>query len=323
MKKTLKQNISITPANIKETIDLAYKIANPICEIAAGKCDSQNLKKYGCAIFESSLGVSGIGDVGLLTNIVENYPIAKNKRTASAAKSQIFNCSIVAIQKETLDKFYKNINHKKINTFSIKNYADVTIKDIEYDLDKTKINVSYNNIITTNNEVISGEFQIETFAPGKHHVQNVLGVITTCLSLNIPKEKIIKGLANYKGIKGRTNKKIIENSTIIEEINPGINTKAIEESINMINNLDDYYIAIGGDYGITCEEIDESKVSAYLNTLDYNIILTGEVGEGILKKMNKKVEYSKNFHDVYKQAIHNNKNLLLIYRSDYRKLNKR
>ena len=124
VKKTLKQNISITPANIKETIDLAYKIANPVCEIAAGKCDSQNLKKYGCAIFESSLGASGIGDVGLLTNIVENYPIAKNKRTASEAKSQIFNCSIVAIQKETLDEFYKNIEHKKINTFSLNNNAD-------------------------------------------------------------------------------------------------------------------------------------------------------------------------------------------------------
>ena len=91
----------------------------------------------------------------------------------------------------------------------------------------------------------------------------------------------------------------------------------------MIRNLDEYYIAIGGDYGITCEEIDESKVSTYLDTLDYNIILTGEVGEGILKKMNKPVKYSKNFQDVYKQAIHNNKNLLLIYRSDYRKLNKR
>ena len=30
----LKKNISITPANIKETVDLAYKIANPICKIA-------------------------------------------------------------------------------------------------------------------------------------------------------------------------------------------------------------------------------------------------------------------------------------------------
>ena len=323
IKKTLKQNISITPANIKETIDLAYKIANPICEIAAGKCKSQNLKKYNCAIFESSLGASGIGDVGLLTNIVENYPIAKNKSNASEAKSQIFNCNIVAIQKETLDKFYSDVKHNKINTFSLNNKANVTIKDVKYDLDKTKISVSYNNIITTNDNTISGEFAVETFAPGKHHVQNVLGVITTCLSLNISKEEIIKGLANYKGIKGRTNKKIMENSIIIEEINPGINTKAIEESINMINNLDDYYIAIGGDYGITCEEIDETKVSTYLDTLDYDIILTGEVGEGILKKMNKKVKYSKNFQDIYKQAIHNNKNLLLIYRSDYRKLNER
>ena len=323
IKKTLKQNISITPANIKETIDLAYKIANPICEIAAGKCESQNLKKYNCAIFESSLGTSGIGDVGLLTNIVENYPIAKNKSDASHAKSQIFNCEIVAIQKETLNKFYKNIKHDKINTFSLNNSANVYIKDVEYDLNKTKLSIIYNEIITTNGDVISGELKVETFAPGKHHVQNVLGVITTCLSLNISKKDIIDGLANYKGIKGRTNKKIIENSTIIEEINPGINTKAIEESINMINNLDDYYIAIGGDYGITCEEIDESKVGAYLDTLDRDIILTGEVGEGILKKMNKNVKYLKNFQDIYKQAIHNNKNLLLIYRSDYQKLNKR
>ena len=73
----LKRNISITPANIKETIDLAYKVANPICKIAEGEVISENLKKYSSAIFESSLGVTGIGDVGLLTNIAEDYPIAK------------------------------------------------------------------------------------------------------------------------------------------------------------------------------------------------------------------------------------------------------
>ena len=83
----LKKNISITPANIKETVDLAYKIANPVCEIAEGRAQSENLKKYSSAIFESSLGVSGIGDVGLLTNISENYPIARKMSTAS-----IFSC---------------------------------------------------------------------------------------------------------------------------------------------------------------------------------------------------------------------------------------
>ena len=46
----LKRNISITPANIKETIDLAYKIANPVCQIAEGVVKSKNLRKYNSAI---------------------------------------------------------------------------------------------------------------------------------------------------------------------------------------------------------------------------------------------------------------------------------
>ena len=50
----LKRNISITPANIKETIDLAYKVANPICKIAEGEVISENLKKYSSAIFETT-----------------------------------------------------------------------------------------------------------------------------------------------------------------------------------------------------------------------------------------------------------------------------
>ena len=132
-----------------------------------------------------------------------------------------------------------------------------------------------------------------------------------------------KGIARYKGIPGRTNKKTIENSIIIEEINPGLNTQAIKESINMIENPDDYCISIGGDYGITCEEIDEEKLSDFLNTLNIDLILTGDLGASISKKLNIKYTYMKNCTDVYNLAIDNNKNLLFIYRSDYRKVSQR
>ena len=53
----LKRNISITPANIKETIDLAYKTANPICEIAQGKMEKTDNVNYKSAIFECSLEI--------------------------------------------------------------------------------------------------------------------------------------------------------------------------------------------------------------------------------------------------------------------------
>ena len=320
----LRKNISITPANIKETVDLAYKIANPICKIAEGEVKSENLKKYNSAIFESSLGVSGIGDVGLLLNIAEDYPIAKGRLTASQAKKQVFKCKCVCIQKEALDKYYPDVKHDKTNTFSLNDTAaNLFIKNADYDLNQTRLEIKYNDIKTVKDNVISGEIELNCFAPGPHHASNVLGVILTCLSLEIDINKIIKGMNNYKGLPGRTNKKIIENSIIIEEINPGLNTQAIKESINMISDLKDYFISIGGDYGITCEEIDEEKLAVYLNTVESDLILTGDLGRSISSKITRKFTYFENYDDVYNLAIENKKNLLFIYRSDYRKLSLR
>lgn len=317
----LKKDISIAPANIKETIDLAYKIANPVCKIAEGVVESENLRKYDSAIFESSLGVSGIGDVGLLLNIAEDYPIAQGRSSASAAKKQVFRCKCVCIQKESLDKYYSNIKHEKVNSFSLDDKtANLFLKNVDYNLDKTSVELVYKNVKTINDNTLSGNMALKAFAPGPHHVSNLLGVVLTCLSLEIDVKKIIAGIENYKGIPGRTNKKQLENSTIIEEINPGLNTQSIKESINMVSNLEDYYISIGGDYGITCEEIDEEKLARYLDSLENEIILTGDVGSSISKKLSKKHQLIENYNNIYDLAIKNNKNLLFIYRSDYRKL---
>jgi UDP-N-acetylmuramyl pentapeptide synthase len=323
-KIVLKKNISITPANIKETIDLAYKIANPICKIAGGIVESENLCKYDSAIFESSLGVSGIGDVGLLLNIAEDYPIAKGRSSASKAKSQVFRCKCVCIQKEAYDEYYSDTEHRKVNTFSLTDSSsNLYAENVDYDLNQSSIDVEYKNVKTVNDNVLSGKMNIKTFAPGPHHISNVLGVVLTCLSLEIDEGKIRNGLENYKGIPGRTNKKTIQNSIIIEEINPGLNTQAIKESINMIDDLKDYYVSIGGDYGITCEEIDEEKLTDFLNTLDINLILTGDLGASINQKLTEKATYFKDCNDVYELAVKDNKNLLFIYRSDYRKLSQR
>ena len=320
----LKRNISITPANIKETVDLAYKIANPVCLIADGRAKSENLKKYNSAIFESSLGCCGIGDIGLLTNIAEDYPIAKNRLTASEAKSQAFMCDAVVCEKESYDRYYSEIAHDCVNTFSLSDRtANLYAENVDYTLDKTTILIRYNDVKTIDGNTLSGEMSVKTFAPGSHHVSNVLGVVLTCLSGEISKEKIIKGLEKYRGIPGRTNKRIIENSIVIEEINPGINTEAIKKSIEMIDDLDSYLVAIGGDYGITCEEIDEDLLSDYLNTLECDMILTGDVGKALLERMPDKAIFIRNYVDCYDYAINENRNLLFIYRSDYRKISQR
>lgn len=337
--KLLKENISITPANILEAINLAennFKLKKNKFNKKSRDFINESNFNYESCIFESSLGATGIGDIGILTNIVENYPIAKNTSNAKEAKKQIFNCDIVVAELETLNKYYKeefSTSKNRINSFSLKNsendeiHLNLTIEAIDYDLNLTKLKINYKNIKTIFNNELKGSMVIETFAPGKHHVQNVLGVITAALTLEIDENIIINGLKNFKGIKGRTSRKNVNKSQIIEEINPGINVKAIESSINMINDLNNYYIIIGGKYGITCEEINEDDVALllkrYMNEKNINLILTDELGLGIKNKMKNDVFYVNDPFEAQKIAIDSKKNILFIYRSNYSQINKR
>ncbi len=360
----LQKDISITPANIINTIQLAKKIATPKCS-SFPKCSNEDLKEetslfeefyenpyenlnYDIGVFENSLGVCGLGDIGILTNLIENYPIAKGKSNAKEAKKQVFDCPSVVIDYETLKEYYSEESKEfrdKTNSFSLNNdKSNVYCKSIDYDIYNTKIEIVYNDLKTINNATINGEISLNCFAPGKHHVLNILTAVTTALILEIDEDTIKKGISKFKGIDGRTQVKTVQNTNkakdsknndliIIEEINPGINTKAIESSINMIKDIENYYIIIGGKYGVTCEEIDEDKLSKYLN--DYisknpntNIILCDELGKSLKDKLNLlnneiKVKYLDDYNKAQNIAIGENKNILFIYRSNYSQVSKR
>ena len=363
----LQKDISITPANIINAVQLAKKIVNPKCntfpicdknlDLDERMDENETLEEYNehpyadlnydAAVFENSLGICGLGDIGILTNLVENYSIAKGKSNAREAKKQVFKSPLVIIDHETLHEFYPDEYETckdKINSFSLSNSdANAYCEHIDYDIDITKIKVAYHDLKTIDGqmigeELINGKLNIDCFAPGPHHVLNVLSATTTALALGIDEEMIQNALSNFKGIDGRTNVREIDGLRIIEEINPGINTKAIESSINMIKDIDNYYIIIGGKYGVTCEEIDEEKLSQFLyNYLKDNpstdLILTDELGKSLESKINlligerDKDEFKMKFIEDYLKAqdtaIENGKNILFIYRSNYSQVSKR
>ena len=360
-KLILQKDISITPANIINTIQLAKKIANPKCSTFP-ICD-KNLDlderieekeileefnenpytdlNYEMAIFENSLGICGLADIGILTNLVENYSIAKGQSDARNAKKQVFKSPSVVIEHETLNEFYPNEKEEfkdKINSFSLSDTdANVYCESIDYDIDNTHAEVIYHDLRTIDGKLINGKLNLYCFAPGPHHMLNVLAASTTALALGIEEETIQNALSNFKGIDGRTNVREIDEENglrIIEEINPGINTKAIESSIKMIKDIDTYYIILGGKYGVTCEEIDEDKLSKFLheyltNNPNTNLILTDELGKSLEKKINAmnenqfKIEYIEDYKEAQNKAIENKKNILFIYRSNYSQVSKR
>ena len=364
-KLILQKDISITPANIINTIQLAKKIANPKCSTFP-ICD-KNLDlderieekeileefnenpytdlNYEMAIFENSLGICGLADIGILTNLVENYSIAKGQSDAREAKRQVFKSPSVVIEYETLNEFYEDEKEEfkdRINSFSLNDSdANVYCESMDYDIDNTHAKVIYHDLRTIDGRVINGKLNICCFAPGPHHILNVLAASTTALALGIDEETIQNALSKFKGIDGRTNVREIDDENglrIIEEINPGINTKAIESSIKMIKDIDNYYIVIGGKYGVTCEEIDEEKLSKFLHEYlthnpNTNLILTDELGKSLENKISSlndkkegnrfKMEFIEDYQEAQNIAIDDNKNILFIYRSNYSQVSKR
>lgn len=309
-----KKNISINPTSLIDIID---------------ESENKNLNDYDYILTECSLGVSKLNDVSILTNINDNYPIAKNTKTAAVAKKQVFNSNIIIIEYETLNKYYSNESIKfknKINSFSLKSKdANVYVEKIEYGISKTLIKLRYHNLKTINKQNINGVLELDTFAPGEYNVLNILAAVTTCLTLNINEKTIINGINNYNKIPGRTNKKIIGKSTIIEEINPGLNVKSIKKSIEMVEKLDNYSIIIGGKYGITCEEINEEELVEYLDKKNekVEIILTDDLGKSIHDKIKQDIKYYKDYNKILKILIEKDKNILFIYRSNYSDIKKR
>lgn len=305
--KLIKKDMSITPANIITAWELGQKY-HP-----------------GIFIVETSLGGTGLARVGVLTNIAEDYSIASGLRTASQAKSQIFKNNLVVCDADSSKKFYTEYK-EKTNTFSITEIGNVTASNIKFGLQKTVFKVKIKGLKKVTEEVIEDEFEIKTFAPAPHHVENVLSAICASLTCGMSIEAIKDGLNNFNGLKGRTSLKNYGETRIIEEVNPGINVTTVKNALEMIEGLPKSAVVFGGKYGVTCEEIDEKSVSKVLNELndDIKLILTDQLGAELKERVKRNFDYRKDFHQAVDHARESQyQNILLIYRSNYPDLSHR
>ena len=300
----LRQDISIAPASIIETVNLGEH------------------HDYGAAIFEVSLGGTGLADVGVLTNLAEDYGIRRGTSRASRAKEQIFRSRLVCCEYGAFWRHYRRFR-ERTNTFSVRD-AEATLHadDVNYGLESTEATLHATGLKTLAGDRLDAEFRIETFAPAEHQLSNVLAAASAALALGFDVEDVQRGVKDYHGIPGRTSMRQLNGTTIIEEINPGLNVRAIEYTLKMAMKLPDPIVILGGRYGVTCEEIDEARLSEILSNYDFKFIFTDELGYSIMRRSCMDGIYFKNPEDALRAGL-NHRTVVLIYRSDYGDLTKR
>ena len=151
--------------------------------------------------------------MGLITNLdlehldcYENIKDLQNAFTQFANAVPFYGKVGVCIDHTNAAAIIPHIN-RSVVTFGLHKEAEVQGLNLRYNQNHTVFDVMAENQSL-------GEFNIQV--PGEHNVSNALGALTLALQLDIPIEKVQKGLDQYNGVRRRFDiKYTTENGIII------------------------------------------------------------------------------------------------------------
>ncbi|MCS7103716.1 MAG: Mur ligase family protein, partial [Candidatus Korarchaeum sp.] len=203
-------NVSVTPANIIRAVELCPKEPD-------------------LAIFEVSLGGTGMADLGIIKNVYDNYPIAMGSSSALAAKlSMVRNRkpgSVILLNYD--DPLLKGISHSQYFSIYSKNCEVYVEKYYNIDPYTTEIIINFNKFSTIRGE-ISSHTRVKSYKGiGSQNLENiVIGVSiakffnTSIDELEIPPEVF-------------ENKMVLEDPSgpLVVNKSPAMNAKVVYASI--------------------------------------------------------------------------------------------
>ncbi|ABO35799.1 Mur ligase, middle domain protein [Methanococcus maripaludis C5] len=244
------------------------------------------LQIYDFLIFEISLGIVS-SKYSILTNILENYTIAGGRRGASIKIDSLKNSKVVFVNEYLKNSFKLDHNALKV----VKNPKVVS---------KYPLKFNY----------LENDFEFNESVFGRHFVENSSFVIELCSNF-LSFDEIKISLKRFK-IENRMNVEKKGNYTIVKNINPGLDLKAIDYAVSdFLIVFDNGTVVIGGDFGCTCEEINIEKLADLINQYikkGVKIELSGDVGKNLKKLVNLESVTIKNYE--FKNDT------LVIYRSN-------
>jgi UDP-N-acetylmuramyl pentapeptide synthase len=269
-----------TPANVLKVMELARE---------------KNVKPA-IAVFEISLGLTGIGDVGVLTSVKEDYRIAGGTKAASAVKklSTTYSGGRSIIVHPGLSLPLSN-SRENIFGNSDKNLW----------IDRNGNNVMISRLKTINGDFISGELAftpLDPYISTEFYSDSLEAAFCAVLSLGIPQEEIN---TDVSPVVGRMKQEKIKGRFLIDNSNSGTKLKFIGEVMAMARRLSDKVILIvGAESEYVCEgmRVEELKEVVEKRAADFvEIIIVGEEFFGKFEGEN--VLYSPSLDAALERAI--------------------
>lgn len=258
--------VSITPANIIKAVELCPK-------------------RPDLAIFEVSLGGTGMADLGIIKNVHHNYPIAKGTSSALRAKLSMMekrklNSTILLNADDPLLRGFSDVEY-----FSMHFKCNVYAEDVKIARDGISFNLIFNNFSTRSGKSSSRvRVELSRGPIGKEHVENAMVGAAIAKFFGFEEEVVCISREVFD------EKMVLVDSLVLNK-SPAINEKVVENSIKEYLELfPPTKLEIGGKLKTSCGPVNVEEIARIVNDSPFQeVFLFGELGEELRKFVKKRI----------------------------------
>ncbi len=217
---------------------------------------------YDVLVCEVSLGGSGKADIACITNLLEDYGIAKKSRNAKEAKKDIFT-----EKKNIVLESEKGIWSEYCNDLTLvsKSVEPVAIPRIGEPL---QLIIGYKG---KNKVCLDGTYL------GLQYVEAMEMALKVCEAMDIPADKVVEALSSFKGVPGRGEVQIKDGMTYIIERNPGISHMSVRrtlETLKIMGSLENALVIIDPVSKKVCDKLDRDQIAEVVKEFGAELIVT-------------------------------------------------
>ena len=242
-------------------IERKVSIAPPyLMTLAAGN--------YDVVVCEVSLGGSGKADIACITNLVEDYGIAKNTFRASEAKRDVFTDRGTNIVLDSEREFWSQYCDGLIG------YGGrVRVLSKPALGEGLRVSVDYDGV----SEIVLDGSYIATEYIGAMDL-----ALEVCHRMGVPRGSVLESLRSFRGVPGRGEILEEDGRKVIRERNPGISHISIGRTLECLREMD----ALDGAMIIldpvsrrVCDKMDRDQIQAVVDSYGIPMVVTN--GDGV------------------------------------------
>ncbi|WP_214044788.1 coenzyme F430 synthase [Methanomethylovorans sp.] len=259
------KGLSIAPGSILDAKDIAVSLGRNI----------------GVYIFEISLGVTGYGDVGIITTLDMDYMIAGKTSLASEAKVRSLlnyssNAHIILNEscRKTVEQLDITLGTENITTFCTADNEENISSDADYFLSMHRDGFSITSVKGCVKLCLADGYD------AKSYITAFAAACATALEIGIPLKNINNTIQQFRGLQGRMQEMVEGGINVLDNSNSGMDIFSAEKALDLsLRRKRNVIMVLGEEAAQVCEGLPPEDVADLIGRrlVDMDeLILVGE-----------------------------------------------